>query len=176
VPDWSAMFIPKLAIGEVILRGSIMYLFLFVAMRFLLKRQGGAFNIADLLVVVAVVDVAQPAFSGEAKSITESVIYVLTIMFWAWLLNWASFHYPALTFLTGAPPLELVRDGRMNRAAMAQVLMTKEELLQALRESGIDRIEDVRRAVMEGDGQISVMSRSGKSDEDGGAGQREHQL
>lgn len=60
MPDWSAMFVPELSLLEVIARGTIMYLFLFLVMRFLLKREGGQVNIADILVVVAVVDGAQP--------------------------------------------------------------------------------------------------------------------
>ena len=56
MPDWSAMFVPELSLLEVIARGTIMYLFLFLVMRFLLKREGGRVSIADILVVVAVVD------------------------------------------------------------------------------------------------------------------------
>ncbi|WP_276318211.1 hypothetical protein [Sphingomonas crocodyli] len=40
MPDWSAMFVPQRGVAEVILRGTIMYLILFLVMRFLLKRQG----------------------------------------------------------------------------------------------------------------------------------------
>ena len=159
MPDWTAMFRPELAVGEVILRATIMYLFLFGVMRFLLKRQGGAVNIADLLVVVAVVDGAQPAFTGKADSITESAIFVVTILFWSWALNWASFRFRWLRFLTGAPPLALVEDGRINRANMRSALMTREELMQQLREQGVEDIAKVRHAMMEGDGEISVVTK-----------------
>jgi len=157
MPDWSAMFRPELALAEVVLRGSIMYLLLFVAMRFLLKREGGQVNIADLLVVVAIVDGAQPAFSGKAQSITESAVFVLTILFWAWALNWLSWRFRRLRFLTQAPPLVLVKDGRLNRANMRRALMSKEELMQQLREEGVEDLSRVRRAMMEGDGEVSVI-------------------
>ena len=156
-PDWSKMFVPDLALAEVVLRGTIMYLLLFFMMRFLLKRQGGAVNIADLLVVVAVVDGAQPAFSGDAQSITESVVFVLTILFWSWALNWVSFRFESLKFLTAAPPTILVADGRLCRAAMRRALITREELMQQLREEGVDDVARVKRAVLEGDGEISVV-------------------
>ncbi|RYE92414.1 MAG: DUF421 domain-containing protein, partial [Oxalobacteraceae bacterium] len=41
MPDWSNMFVPELSLFEVMARGTIMYLFLFLVMRFLLKREGG---------------------------------------------------------------------------------------------------------------------------------------
>jgi len=159
VPDWSAVFEPRIAFAEVMTRATLMYLFLFFAVRFLLKREGGAVNIADLLVVVAIVDGVGPSFSGDAQSITEGVIFVLTVIFWSWLLNWLSFRFPRLKFLTAAPPAVLVKDGRLNRRAMRDALMTREELEQQLREQGVERVEDVRLAMLEGDGEVSVVAR-----------------
>lgn len=159
MPDWTAMFSPELSLREVMLRGTIMYLFLFLVMRFLLKREGGAVNIADLLVVVAVVDGAQPAFTGEAQSITESAVFVLTILFWSWVLNWASFRFRFLKFLTSAPPLVLVTDGKLNRANMRRALMSREELMQQLREEGIEDLDKAHHVIMEGDGEISVIKK-----------------
>ena len=165
--DLHAMFTPSVSIPEVMARATIMYLFLFVALRFLLKRQGGQVNIADLLVVVAIVDGTQPAFNGDADSITESMLFVLTVIFWSYALNWLSFRFPALKFLTAAPPIVLVEDGRLCRANMRQMLMTREELLQQLREQGVENIEEVRHAIMEGDGQVSVIEREGKASANG---------
>lgn len=151
------MFRPELAISEVVLRATIMYLFLFFVMRFLLKRQGGTVNIADLLVVVAVVDGAQPAFSGDAQSITESAIFVLTILFWSYFLNLLSYRILWLRFLTQAPPVVLVNEGKIDRAAMRRALMTREELMQQLREEGIEDLAKAHRVTLEGDGEISVV-------------------
>ena len=160
MPDWSAMFVPELSPLEVIARGTIMYLFLFMVMRFLLKREGGQVNIADILVVVALVDGAQPAFSGEAQSITESAVFVLTILFWSWVLNWVSFRFKPLAFLTAAPPMVLVEDGKLNRRNMRRALMSKEELMQQLREEGgVEDLDLIHRVVMEGDGEISVIKK-----------------
>ena len=160
MPDWSAMFKPELSLLEVMARGTIMYLFLFLVMRFLLKREGGQVNIADILVVVAVVDGAQPAFSGDAQSITESAVFVLTILFWSWLLNWASFRFKRFAFLTAAPPMILFEDGRLQWKNMRKGLMSREELMQQLREEGgVDDLGQVERIVMEGDGEVSVVKK-----------------
>lgn len=159
MPDWSSMFVPQLQVSEVIIRGTIMYLFLVLVMRFLLKREGGDINIADLIVVVAVVDGAQPAFSGDAQSITESMIFVLTVIFWAWALNWLSYRFKSLRFLTMSAPLVLVEDGKICRQAMRKALMTRDELMQQLREEGVEDLASVHHVMMEGDGQISVVKK-----------------
>ncbi|SFP92347.1 DUF421 domain-containing protein [Sphingomonas rubra] len=157
MPDWDAMFSPSVELTEVVLRASIMYLFLFFALRFLLKREGGQVNIADLLVVVAIVDGAQPAFNGEADSITESALFVVTVIFWSWLLNWLSWRFAALKWLTAAKPVVLIENGRFCRANMRRALMTTEELMQQLREEGVEDVGQVRHAMMEGDGEVSVV-------------------
>jgi uncharacterized membrane protein YcaP (DUF421 family) len=160
MPDWSAMFTPELSLFEVVARGTIMYLFLFSVMRFLLKREGGQVNIADILVVVAVVDGAQPAFSGDAQSITESAVFVLTILFWSWLLNWASFRFERLKFLTAAPPMTLFENGKLNRKNLRKALMSREELMQQVREEGgLDDLKQIDRIIMEGDGEVTVIKK-----------------
>jgi uncharacterized membrane protein YcaP (DUF421 family) len=58
--DWESVFIPSLHIGEIVLRGTIVYLFLFVLLR-ILRRGAGAIGISDLLVLVLVADAAQNA-------------------------------------------------------------------------------------------------------------------
>ena len=70
--DWQSVFIPSLHIGEIVLRGTIVYLFLFILLR-LLRRGAGAIGISDLLVVVLIADAAQNAMASEYKSITEGL-------------------------------------------------------------------------------------------------------
>ena len=45
--DWQAMFVPATALAEVVLRGTLMYLALFVILRFMARRQSGHFGPAD---------------------------------------------------------------------------------------------------------------------------------
>jgi hypothetical protein len=78
--DWQSVFRPSLHVGEIILRGTVVYLFLFLLLR-LLRRGAGTIGISDLLVVVLIADAAQNAMASEYKSITEGLILVTTIVF-----------------------------------------------------------------------------------------------
>ena len=49
--NWHDVFQPSLGIAEVVLRGTLMYLVLFVILRFIARRQAGYFGPADLLVI-----------------------------------------------------------------------------------------------------------------------------
>ena len=88
--DWKSVFIPSLHIAEIILRGTIVYLFLFVLLR-MLRRGAGAIGISDLLVVVLIADAAQNAMASEYKSITEGLILVTTIVGWDYFLDWLGY-------------------------------------------------------------------------------------
>jgi uncharacterized membrane protein YcaP (DUF421 family) len=88
--DWSSVFVPKINLLELILRGSIMYLGAFAALRFF-RRAAGALGTADLLLIVLIADAAQNAMSAEYHSITEGVVLVATIIGWNVLLDWMEY-------------------------------------------------------------------------------------
>src|SRR5512132_2129822 len=121
--DWKSVFVPSLAIGEVILWGSIIYLFLFVILR-VLRREAGALGISDLLVVVLIADAAQNAMGSEYKSVTEGAVLVGTIVGWDYFLDWLGFRFPALRRLLRPAPLPLVKDGRLLRQNMRREMIS----------------------------------------------------
>lgn len=157
--NWRDLFIPTLPLGEIILRGSLTYLCLFLLMRFFLKREAGAIGIADLLMVVLIADAAQNAMAKDYRSITEGIILVATIIFWNYALDWLSYHVPALRPLIQPRSMLLVKDGKMNKRNMRRELITPEELAAELREHGVEDVAQVKEARMEEDGHISVIKR-----------------
>jgi hypothetical protein len=72
--DWQKLLIPEQPAVESVIRGTIVYLLLFVVMRFLLKRRSGGLGMADVLVVVLIADAVQNAMGSEYKSVTEGVL------------------------------------------------------------------------------------------------------
>lgn len=151
------MFVPSVSILEIILRGTIIYIALFLLMRLVLKRESGTVGVTDLLVVVLIADASQNAMSSDYKSVPEGLVLVSTILFWAYTIDWLGFHVPLIARLVREPPLELVRDGQIQRQNLRKELITVDELEAQLREQGVDNVKDVKRACIEGDGQISVV-------------------
>lgn len=94
--DWGQMFgltVPPL---ELIIRGTAMYLFLFLVFRLVIRRRVGAVGMADILVVVIIADAAQNALSGEYKSVTDGAILVGTIIAWDLCIDWLNYRVPAM--------------------------------------------------------------------------------
>ena len=157
--DWSSVFVPTVHIGELFLRGTIIYLFLLVILR-VLRREAGTIGISDLLVVVLIADAVQNAMSSEYKSITEGIVLVMTIVFWDYFVDWLGYRFPSIQRLIRPAPLPLVENGRVNRRNMRQEMITDDELMGQLREQGVESIAEVKKCYLEGDGHISVIKRN----------------
>lgn len=140
----------------------MIYLLLFVVLRFFLKRQTGVIGIADLLIIVVIADAMQNALAGEYKSITEGLALLGTIVFWNFALDWLGFHFPWFERFLRDPPLLLIQDGKMLALNMRRELITKEELMSQLRQQGCDDLGEVKRAFIEADGRISVILNESK--------------
>jgi uncharacterized membrane protein YcaP (DUF421 family) len=159
--DFRSIFVPSVHLAEVVLRGTLVYLFLFIILR-ILRREAGAVSIADLLLVVLVADAAQNAMASEYKSITEGAVLIGTIASWDYFLDWISYKFPRFYRLLNPAPLPLVKDGKIMRKHLRQELITEEELLSHLRQQGVENLGEVKRCYLEGDGHFSVIAGSSK--------------
>jgi uncharacterized membrane protein YcaP (DUF421 family) len=155
--DWGQVFKPDTSPLEIFIRGTIVYLVLFAMLRFALRRESGSVGMSDLLVLVLIADAAQNAMAGNYNSVPDGLLLVATIIFWSFALNWLGYHIPSIRRFVYPPPLVLIHDGKLNRRNMRKELITEEELMSQLRQQGIEDLGIVRRACMEGDGEISVV-------------------
>lgn len=161
--DWDAIFGLSVSPWELVVRGTAMYLFLFLVFRVLIRRRVGAVGMADILVLVIIADAAQNGLSGGYSSVSEGAILVSTIVAWDLLIDWLAYASPAMQKLLEPAPLVLVRDGKILRRNLRHEFITDEELHSKLREHGIESIADVKKACMEPDGEVSVIPREKQS-------------
>jgi uncharacterized membrane protein YcaP (DUF421 family) len=157
--DWGEIFGISVSPLELIIRGTAMYLFLFLLFRAVVRRRVGAIGMADILILVIVADAAQNAMSGEYKSVTEGAILVGTIIFWNMAIDWVNFRVPALRPWLEPPPMLLIQNGRILHRNLRHEYVTEDELKAKLREKGVKDYSEVAEAHMESDGNVSVIKR-----------------
>src|SRR5215208_6880356 len=155
--DWKSIFLPDIPLAEIILRGSVMYIALFILLRIVLKRQTGSLGMTDLLLITLIADASQNAMAGEYKSISDGLVLVSTIIFWNYALDWLSYKSEWFSHLIEPPPLPLIKGGRLLRKNMRKELVTEDELMSQLREQGLEDVKKVKEAYLESDGQFSVV-------------------
>ena len=155
--DWKSIFLPDVPLFEIIVRGTVMYIALFILLRIVLKRQAGSLGITDLLLITLLADASQNAMAGEHTSIPDGIVLVATIMFWNFTFDWLSYRSPWFARLIEPTPLPLIKNGRLLRRNMRQELVTEEELIGQLREQGLDDPKKVKEAYLESNGKFSVV-------------------
>jgi uncharacterized membrane protein YcaP (DUF421 family) len=156
--DWASVLSFGTPLGEILVRGTLTYLALFALLRVTLKREASTLGLTNLLVVVLIADAAQNAMADDYRTIPDGLLLVATILFWSYALDWLGFRFPRTVGRFVHPaPLPLVIDGRLQRRNMRAELITVDELKTQLRLQGVADLSEVRRAYMEGNGEISVV-------------------
>ena len=112
-----------------------------------------------MLLIVLIADAVQNAMASNYHSLTSGLGLALTIWFWSWFLNYLAIRFPPLRPLITAAPRTVIQDGHIDHRVLRSELMTVDDLSAQLRLQGIDDIAAVRRACIEGDGQVSVQRR-----------------
>lgn len=164
LPNWERLFVPTVPILETFLRGTLVYLILFILLRFILKRESGSLGVTDFIVVVLMADASQNALSSDNyRSISDGILLVATIILWSHILNWLGFKFPFFQKIIKPTKLLLVKDGRMIRKNMEVELITEEELKSEMRTNGVADISHIARAYMEANGRISIICKDGKT-------------
>jgi uncharacterized membrane protein YcaP (DUF421 family) len=166
VIDWNEMFAFTVSPFELMIRGSVVYWFLFTVFRTMLQRDLGAVAVADVLLLVLIADAAQNAMAAEYRSVTDGLVLISTILGWNIALDWLAYKSVRMRRLLHPPVLALVRDGRINYRSLRREFMTEDELRGKLREHGITELSEVQAAYIESDGAVSVIRRSGSSSDE----------
>lgn len=162
--DLSELFALHVSALELIVRGTLMYWFLLLIFRFVLRRDPGSLGVADILLVVIIADASQNAMSGGYSTMTEGFLLIGTLVFWNYALDWAAYRWPAVHKLTDPPPIQLIRAGEPLLRNMRKEFVTRDDLDAQLRQAGIDDIRQVRAAFLEGDGKFSVIKYDDRGD------------
>jgi uncharacterized membrane protein YcaP (DUF421 family) len=155
--DWDAIFSFTVSPAEMFLRGTLMYWFLFILFRWVVRRHVGTIALSDILLLVLVADAAQNAMSGDYRTFPEGAILVCTLVGWNMLVDWLSFRSDAFRKFAEPRPLPVIWHGRVLRKNLRQEFVTEDELMGKLREKGIDSPSQVKAAYIESDGEFSVI-------------------
>jgi uncharacterized membrane protein YcaP (DUF421 family) len=153
------MFNMSMGVLEHIVRGAVVYVFLFLLLRFVGKKHVGELAPFDLLVLLILSETVQSSLVADDKSLVGGLISATTLVTLAYGIGFLTSHSKiAERFLEGTPKI-LVRHGRRRPAEMAKQGISRSELTEALRHQGCTNIRRIRAAILENDGKITVIKR-----------------
>jgi uncharacterized membrane protein YcaP (DUF421 family) len=153
------ILLPEIAVAEKILRTVVVYGFLLVAFRLAGKRLLGQLTAFDLVVLLIISNVLQNAAIGSDNSLGGGLLGAAVIIALNFLVAWLTFRHKRLERLVENIPTVIVKHGHVIHANLEREHMSMAELRAALRKEGIATMSEVRYAILEEDGHMSVIPR-----------------
>ena len=138
-------------------RTLIVYAILMGAIRLMGKRQIGELEISDLVSTLLISEIASLPIENPELPLAFAAVPILTILFLEVGSSFLLIKFPALRNLLSTRPTVLIRNGKPLIKELRQVRISLEELLSALRQKEVTDIREVDYAILEQNGQISVI-------------------
>ena len=152
-------------IGLIVLRTTVVYLFILVGFRLSGKREVGQMAPFDFALILLIANAVQNAMVGPDSSLVGGLTAALVLLFLNSVLGRLAANHRQVERLLRGRARVLVSRGHLNLESLVAEGLAHEDLMQALREHGVASVEQCRLAVLETDGTISVIENkaSGRS-------------
>ena len=149
---------------EFLARGAVVYVFLLILLRLTGKRQVGQLAPFDLVLLLVLSNAVQNSMNAGDNSLVGGLISATTLVGVNYVVGIATFRSKKLEAIIEGRPQVLIHNGKLFEDVMARAHLTHHELHAALRQSGCASVDDVRSAVLENSGTISVISKVRKDE------------
>ncbi|MBQ3103208.1 MAG: DUF421 domain-containing protein, partial [Oscillospiraceae bacterium] len=138
-------------------RTVILYFVLTVGLRLMGKRQIGELEPTELVITLLIADLSSVPMQDLGAPLTNGLIPIAVLLSLSMLASYLNLKSIRFRNLVCGEPTLLIQNGRLCQKTMAKNRFTLDELLEQLRSQGIFDITSVKYAVLETDGQLSVL-------------------
>ncbi len=142
---------------EIVLRTAAVYLFLLVGLRLLGRGEAAQLRTIDLVLLLVLANSLQNAMVGADTSLLGGIVAAATLLILARALHIVEMRFPRLRRGIEGEPILLARNGRALRRGLALANMTASDLALAARRVGIGNVAQIKLAILEADGEVSVI-------------------
>jgi len=142
---------------NILIRTSIIYLFVLVGVRLSGKREVGQMTPFDLVLLLLLSNSVQNAMTGPDNSLLGGIVAACTLFLLNYFVAEVSGANRRFRKVVQGSPSLLIHDGEIITSHMAREHVTMDEIDRAMREHGIASVKDVSLAVLEVDGSISIV-------------------
>lgn len=146
---------------EIVVRVVCVYVGLLVLVRVAGKREVGQLGPIDLLAMLILSETVSPALTAQDETIGGALIAAATLLALGAAVGRLTWWSSRFERLVDGEPIVLIEDGHVHADAERAERITTAELAQALRKAGLDDLRDVQRAVVEVNGEITVVPKKG---------------
>jgi uncharacterized membrane protein YcaP (DUF421 family) len=134
------------------------YLFIIVAIRLFGKKELSQLSVVDLVFILLISNSVQNAMVGSNSTLAGGLVAASALFVVNYIFKLFLYRFPKFDRFIEGETLLLIYKGKLIRKNAVKAKLTVDEIMEAIREHGVLKIEEVDLAVLEVDGNISVLS------------------
>lgn len=143
---------------DIVLRSVCVYLFMIIALRIFGKKELSQLNTADVILILLISNSVQNAMVGSNSSLLGGIVAAFALFLINIIFKKIMLHSKFIKEMLQDKPEILIHNGKIDFKALAKLGISSEELQEAMREHGVEFYKDVKLAMFEIDGSISIIS------------------
>ena len=143
---------------EIVVRSASVYIFMIIALRLFGKKELSQLNTADVILILLISNSVQNAMVGSNSSLTGGIIAASVLFLINFILKKLIFKYKKISDFMLEKPEILIHNGALDFKSLSKLSISHDELKEAMREHGVEHFKDVKLAMLEIDGNISIIS------------------
>jgi uncharacterized membrane protein YcaP (DUF421 family) len=147
---------------DAVIRAIVVYVFLLGVFRIAGKRTLAQTSSFELVLLLIISETVQQAMVDDDHSITNGLLLSLTLVSMAIALSWIKQRFPKVDQWLEEEPLIILENGKPHKDRMDKVRVDEREILRAARKlQGITRLEEIKYAILESNGEITIVPKRG---------------
>jgi uncharacterized membrane protein YcaP (DUF421 family) len=143
---------------DIIIRSVAVYLFMIVAIRVFGKKELSQLNTADVILILLISNAVQNAMVGSDTTLLGGLLAAFVLFLVSFGLKKLMYKSKILNDFIQEKPEILIHNGKTEYKTLAKLNITSDEMEEAMREHGVEFFKDVKLAMLEVDGNISIIS------------------
>lgn len=143
---------------DAILRGASVYILLLIILRLSGRRTLGEMTSFDFVLLLIIAETTQQALLGDDFSVTNAFLLITTLVGIDIVISYAKTHFDKVDRIIDGLPMVLVEYGKPLQERLKKSRLDEHDVLSAARRlQGLERMEQIKYAVLETDGGISII-------------------
>jgi uncharacterized membrane protein YcaP (DUF421 family) len=143
---------------QIVFSSVVVYLFILIAVRIFGKKEFSQLSVVDLVFILLISNSVQNAMVGPNTTLLGGLVAASALFVTNFVFKRLLYRFPRFGRILQGESLMLIYQGKLHKENLTRARLTMDELMEALREHGVSTIAEVNLAVLEVDGNISVLS------------------
>ena len=133
------------------------YILLLVGLRLVSKKDIGQLDITDLLFIMLIAECVGDSIRAQDNTILGTIVSVVTLLLLNRLLDVLLYKYPKFRRFVDGKTFVLLRNGNLDQKELERQKITEDDVLEAVRQRGLEDLSGVKTVILEASGRISII-------------------